>query len=89
MSELTMYPSTSATTSPSTSTRTSAPLIYTITFKPNSAGSPDLVTYRGISNINITEEKLESPVLLTLLVSAYFFSQCIGGGTSQARNNFG
>ena len=57
MSELTMYPSTSATTSPSTSTRTSAPLIYTITFKPNSAGSPDLVTYRGISNISITEEK--------------------------------
>ena len=54
MSELTMYPSTSATTSPSTSTRTSAPLIYTITFKPNSAGSPDLVTYRGISNISIT-----------------------------------
>ena len=60
MSELTMYPSTSATTSPSTSTRTSAPLIYTITFKPNSAGSPDLVTYRGISNISITLSTGES-----------------------------
>ena len=54
MSDPTMYNSTSATASPGTSTRTSAPLIYSITFKPNTAGSPDLVTYRGISNINIT-----------------------------------
>ena len=60
MSEPTMYNSTSATTSPSTSTRTSAQLIYTITFKPNSAGSPDLVTYRGISNISITLSTGES-----------------------------
>ena len=60
MSDPTMYTSTSATTSPSTSTRTSAPLIYTITFKPNSAGSPDLVTYRGISNISITLSTGES-----------------------------
>ena len=48
-----MYNS-NTTTSPGTTTRTSAPLIYSITFKPNSAGSPDLVTYRGISNINVT-----------------------------------
>ena len=43
-----MYNS-NTTTSPG-----SAPLVYSITFKPNSVGSPDLVTYRGISNINIT-----------------------------------
>ena len=43
-----MYNSTT-TTSPG-----SAALVYSITFRPNSVGSPDLVTYRGISNINIT-----------------------------------
>ena len=62
------------------STSTSAPLIYTITFKPNSANnlSPDLITYRGISNISITLSTGESCTV----------KQRGGRGARQRRNEY-
>ena len=54
MSEPTMYTSTNATTSPSTST---SALKYTISFQPSSVGNytPDIIVFKNVSNLNKSE----------------------------------